>query len=252
MLILSMSGNCLVTKCETGINIDGYDANAVIVHCNVTSNRRWGIWDQSFLGNCIVGCHAQGNGFDAANGRYSQALYGGQAYAAHPDATEAELVVTQPGTDTNKWRACVNGGTVAWTGSNPEGTFRAGGSYRSSGNTQAPTFLGCYSEGGQGLVWLGQHTLWVGGIFAETPIQGGGVIKGLFNEVQANAVVTSNTPVGGGSNIQARLGGMPESGRNASLIYDPAGSRFPARGSFARSLTTGGTSATGRARHSSP
>ena len=52
-----------VGACEHGLFVDGPDTNAgTCIGLNASTNRGWGVFDSSFLGNTYVGCHASGNG----------------------------------------------------------------------------------------------------------------------------------------------------------------------------------------------
>jgi hypothetical protein len=51
-----------VVGCFHGFYFEGADANAGVgIGLSATSNRGWGIYDSSFLGNTFVGCHAATN-----------------------------------------------------------------------------------------------------------------------------------------------------------------------------------------------
>ena len=51
-----------IIRCRTGVFIDGADTNAwTVIAVDCSGNRRWGIWDSSFLGNTYVGCHSDSN-----------------------------------------------------------------------------------------------------------------------------------------------------------------------------------------------
>lgn len=168
--------------CEHGILATGPDANAgTIIGVDASGNRRWGFWDNSLLGNAWIGCHAEANGLHGATGRSAYALFGGAYYHAVPAATETQLRTTTPGTNTAVWRQCgTTAFAIAWTGSNPVGTYRPGGGYHSDNANCRATFVGCYVEGSQGLTWFSQHTLSLGGMWIECPIVSGGHIQGEF------------------------------------------------------------------------
>ena len=51
-----------VNTCRNGIKFDGGDGNAgLVLGADCSTNREWGFYDSSFLGNTFVGCHAEGN-----------------------------------------------------------------------------------------------------------------------------------------------------------------------------------------------
>lgn len=54
---------CWISECENGVYTRGGDSNVCLFeHVSVVVNRGWGVWDQSFLGNHYVHCHAATNG----------------------------------------------------------------------------------------------------------------------------------------------------------------------------------------------
>lgn len=59
----------IARKNEHGIYIIGDDSNAgTTINCDVRTNRGWGLWEQSFLGNCHIGLHT---GYNATGALYS-------------------------------------------------------------------------------------------------------------------------------------------------------------------------------------
>jgi hypothetical protein len=69
--------------CTNGLFIAGCDANVInITNCNFSTNRRWGVFDNGFLGNSYVSPHAAFNGVTAVRGGNSVVTYGGNYYAA--------------------------------------------------------------------------------------------------------------------------------------------------------------------------
>jgi hypothetical protein len=141
-----------------GLYVQGADGNAgTATGVDATNNGRWGIWDNSFLGNTYVGCHTAGNGVATrgVNGTKSSFVtYEGNRYATNPNATEAQYVATTPGTNEAVWVFAGAGGTHGtiplWETGKTAGEYIAGGSYRSSGNNARNVFLGCYAESGSG------------------------------------------------------------------------------------------------------
>lgn len=56
------------SKNKNGFYIKGDDSNAgVLLNCDGRTNREWGFWEQSFLGNCYLGCHVGYNEVGAVN-----------------------------------------------------------------------------------------------------------------------------------------------------------------------------------------
>lgn len=172
-----------------GFFVNGADTNAgIAIALDCTRNGRGGIWDSSFLGNTYIATHVATNGVASSGGnssiQSSFVSYGGNRYAAHWTATEAELVATEPGTDATVWILDGSGGThptiPLWTAGRPEGTYFVAFSYYSDGDSSRNKFINGYSEGGAaGSVVLGNshfdggilHSVYAGGQLNST--QGG-------------------------------------------------------------------------------
>ena len=148
------------------------DVNAwAVTAFNGNSNRMWGIWDSSFLGNTYVGCHVAGNGWDGAvtsgNGIPTGCTMGGNRYYVKRDQEAGASTNAPSGTTAdNVWWGYVAAGGVysgvpAWV----SGTvFRTGGAYRCDGFSSANVLVGCYSEGDQGSSQIEPRTLVLGGL----------------------------------------------------------------------------------------
>lgn len=177
-----------------GFYIEGADANAGIgIALDATGNGRCGIYDSSFLGNLYIGCHVAFNG-TKSRGKNSSAQsswisYGGEAYAAHWEATEAELVATEPGTNNDIWfyvGGAAGGEAVTWTADQPEGTFFQAFSYLADNLNARCTFVNCYSEGGAaGWALIGPHTAYNG-------LQGAAIYKGAHFRVSSTGEIMVN------------------------------------------------------------
>jgi hypothetical protein len=135
-----------------GFYCDGADANAgtvILLDCN--SNGRTGVYDSSFLGNTYVGCHTASNGLPNVGGNSSiqscRVAFGGRTYHAHWNATEAQLVATEPGTNANIWIDVGSAGLYpTWTSGRPEGTYFPAFAYFAEALTAESVFVGCYNE----------------------------------------------------------------------------------------------------------
>jgi hypothetical protein len=204
-----------ITDCEHGVWAQGYDANAGSTYnVDASNNRRWGILDQTFLGCSTYACHTAGNGVllgsKPGGPKTAYARFGGLTYHAVPDRTEAEYQSTQPGTNSAIWSQC-KGTSYAmdWTGTEALGIFREGGSYCTKGDNNRGGMNDCYSEGGQGLIWLmAQHSLWTGGMMTETPIARGSTITSEFGNVLVFPGLTARAKDGNyGPFVDVTLGG---------------------------------------------
>ena len=207
-----------------GVYTAGADANAGVgTSIDVTANRLWGIWDSAFLGNSWFGCHTDSNGVEYSGAtpvKSAYASFGGVSYHAVPGATEAQLRTTQPGTDRTRWRACTTTGyAIAWTGSNPTGTYRQGGGYYSDNANASSLFSGCYSEGGQGLTWLSQNSLALGGSLYVCPVETGVALEARQSALWSRqGFVSAGTSIAG-KTITVQIGGVAENGATLRFTH---------------------------------
>jgi hypothetical protein len=156
------------TGCRDGVSIKGGDANVwLCIGLDVSGNRRWGLNDQSFLGNTHVGHHEAGSGIVSGMPMPTVVSYLGNRYAVI-DGQETGAATNAPSGTTadNTWWYYVGAGGAAgsiipiWA--NPT-TVRAGGPYRTSNLNASHVFTGCYAEGGEGPSQFAQHTKVQGG-----------------------------------------------------------------------------------------
>lgn len=157
-----------------GLYVNEVDTNVgVCINGNFRANGRWGIRDENSFGNTYIGVHTSGNGLVTSGGNSagesSHVTFGGVRYSAHIDASEADLVATEPGTDQTVWIQSEGGGSSAgiptWLAAQSEGTYFHGGSFGTSGNSNNGLFLGCYREGSQGISQVKDPCMVMGGLF---------------------------------------------------------------------------------------
>lgn len=200
-----------ITNCGGhGLYADGADANSGTGTClDASNNGRTGIYDSSFLGNTYIGCHVANNGTagkgNNASDQSSFVSYGGDRYAAHWDATEAQLVATTPGTDDSVWVSAGAGGTHSqiplWTAGKPEGTYFRAFGYWADNHNARNVFLGCYWESGSsGNVFDSGPTVVLGGSI-------GWVMAGDYLRATSAGETTFNSVGTDGGTIQCRMGG---------------------------------------------
>ncbi len=170
----------------SGLYARGRDANAGHAFgIDASSNGRWGIEDRSFLGNHYFGIHTQSNGRAAAgqDGAFALVSRAGAYYAPAPDATEAALAATEPGTDAAVWRAVFPGRAVDlslapdWQAGQPEGTYVQGGPLLFDGATNQSVAAGLYIEPNQPPPVLDRRTTALGGLIG--PVAPGGTGQGV-------------------------------------------------------------------------
>lgn len=182
-----------ITGCHmSGVFVDGADVNAGSgSRIDVSSNGRWGIFDSSFLGNTWVACHAATNGValigENGAGQSSFVHLGGNRYAANADATPAQLVATQPGTNEAVWIfsevGAVHPNIPDWLAAQPEGTYFAGGSYRTDNANARNTLAGCYQESGQAPAQLVTPTTVIGGLINGFKGTASGLVDGVLRGI---------------------------------------------------------------------
>jgi hypothetical protein len=171
---------CRILRCRNGMYFDGADANAGnIVGVDTSSNRQWGFWDSSFLGNTYTGCHADANGL-ALGGDPSVVSYNSNRYCvvAGQEATASTTAPSGTTADTAYWYYL--GAGAASLGNNiPDWSngmdLRAGGAYRTDDPNAATSLFGCYSEGGQGCTQVSTATTIFGGTHGAGHRGGAGV-----------------------------------------------------------------------------
>lgn len=153
----------------SGFYVEAADSNAgTAIAIDCSNNGGWGFYDNSFLGNTYLGCHADSNGWlgsagttnttsIVSDGTYRYGLFNGQ------DASGATTAPTTNGSN-SVWRLLGTGSTSSQiplyaTTLN----FKSGGSYCHV-NLNAKTFYGgCYEETGQNPSQIKGSAMWMGG-----------------------------------------------------------------------------------------
>jgi hypothetical protein len=223
---------CVVLGNENGIFIDGADTNAGFIgYCDATQNRGYGIWDSSFLGNTIIGCHAEGNGSYGSGGSLATGIvsHGGSHYSVMPGQAGSASTTT-PGTNPAIWNYVGPGGVSnevpAWTTGM---ALRDGGAYRSDDTAARNIFIGCYSEGSQPPSYLLSSAIVLGGLHGAGIIGNVADLQGTpygFGNARGNLVAQATDATG----IQvAAIGGDGGSGDLLTFYHNakfPLGYRF--------------------------
>ena len=158
-----------ITECRDGVYVAGGDTNGGTgVGIVAANNRRWGIFDNSFLGCTWIGPLAESNGLTPGN-IVTVVTYGGNLYSV-VYGQEANASTNAPsGTtaDTAYWLYIQAGGAfapaniVAWTSGM---TVRAGGSFCAPNVNSRSVFIGAYIEGSQGQGQIWPQCLAIGGL----------------------------------------------------------------------------------------
>lgn len=166
-----------------GLYTNGADANAgFIFGADCRSNRAWGIWDSSFLGNVYVGCHSAANGWDGAMNSIPTATHlNNFRYAVVPGQEEWCSTNPPTGTATSNqgWLYISPGGGYHGIAPWVSGTiFRSGGAYRTDGSNQSNVFVGCYSESDQNPSLSQYPSLFLGGLHGAGIVGVSGIMIG--------------------------------------------------------------------------
>jgi hypothetical protein len=157
-----------VQLCRNGLFIDGADTNAwAVIQLDCSSNRAWGIWDSSFLGNTFIGCHTAGNGWAGAASSIPTAcsFSSNRYFVKAGQATGASTNAPSGTTADNTWWGYIGsgssgGGIVNWVSGT---TFREGGSYKTDDPNAESVFSGCYQESDQNPAAIIAPSIVVGG-----------------------------------------------------------------------------------------
>ena len=155
------------SACRNGLYVAGADANIwSVTGLDVSSNRQWGIWDTSFLGNTYVACHSGDNGVSEIGSPSACVSHGGNRYGVIVGQDVGASANAPSGTTAdNPWWYYIGVGGIhtnfpAWASGT---TYRAGGAYHTDDASAANAFVGCYAETGQGMAQLVSPTLVLGG-----------------------------------------------------------------------------------------
>lgn len=168
--------NCTFSNCTNGIFIEGCDANVIKIETiDVTGNRRWGVFDNGFLGNLYIQPHSGGNGAGQC------VTYGGLCYSPIPDHdgyfqdTGAANINKRPDLNVGTyWQEIPNNGAPAW---NAATQYYSGGAFCIKGANAWSNFVAPYTEIGQAPIYLNARSKVDGGD------NGAGVVNGIFNNV---------------------------------------------------------------------
>lgn len=172
--------------CWNGLYISGCDANVIDVNnCSFVSNKRWGIYDNGFLGNLFRNCHFANNGKDFL----TIVTFGGLYYAS---ADVADNLNKRPDLFPAYWYEIdPMGGAAAWA----SGTqYYSGGVAMVADVNAFSKFDHCYTESFQPPVVLNTRSSYEGGTLGAT-VMGGALMRVL------NGTYIIYTSDGGGAQV---------------------------------------------------
>lgn len=179
--------NCKVRNCNNGVFVNGCDANQIVFHSLwAVANRRWGFYDNGFLGNHYYSPQCDFNG-----GNQSVVTYGNPVKYYLAIHAENLVNMKQPPDAANSqyWLEISPRNGAPWV---PGKRYYTGGAYAIVNPNASATVIGAYSEEGEAPALLGQRVLNIGGD------QGSDVIGGSY--LHANDVgllVNSNLILSG-------------------------------------------------------
>ncbi len=178
--------NCAVRSCNNGFYISGYDANTMVLNnCAGDDNRRWGFYDNGFLGNLYLNCNTANNGNIAPLPAYVRASYNGINYLpiSNDDFNNTNV---RPDLNPLRWRVYDNGVLQpAWDSTK---RYYSGGSFCSTDNNGAHVYVGNYQEDYQPGSRFGLRALVLGGQQNESV--GGGFLTTYNNSLIARTDLT--------------------------------------------------------------
>lgn len=187
---LSYLKSVTATGCRNGLYVGEADGNVwVVINFNGTSNRQWGTWDSSFLGNNYWGCHWSANGFVDGSSPIGSVSHGGNRYTviAGQEAGASTNAPSGTATDNTWWKYFAAGGVSAAVPAWLSGTtYRAAGTIRTDNTNAKNIFVGCYRESGQGHAQMVRPTLVLGGVLASSAVTGAGVLDVTLGGIVVN------------------------------------------------------------------
>ncbi len=186
--------NCEANYCNNGWYITGADANIIVFNnCSAIQCRRWGFYDNGFLGNNYINCHAATNAFQLFAPNFVKASYGGISYVAisEDDVNNTNL---RPDLNPSKWQV-YSSGAPAWDSTR---RYYSGGPFSSTNINAFNVYSGNYSECCQPPSRYSSRSLVLGGL-QEAGFSGGGNISASFGSTINHSPVTFNQPLSFGN-----------------------------------------------------
>jgi len=174
----SKISGCAAHFCTNGIFIEGCDASVIdIEDTDLSQNRRWGVFDNGFLGNKYDHVHTAFNGVPAISGANSVVNYGGNYYRARPgydgyfgDASDSNYN-KQPDISPTYWEQVTAMSSVNWDNAT---RYYSGGPICIKNANSWSQLVACYSEASQPPYYLNSRSVVYGGT------NGAGVSNGVF------------------------------------------------------------------------
>jgi len=174
--------NFKASSCRNGIFLEGCDANSILFeNIDVSSNRRWGVYDNGQLGNNYIKPHAAFNGVAIAHG-FSVVRYADKFYTARPghdgyftDAADSNYN-KRPDLNPSYWLEVTSMTNTLW---NDTTRYYSGGPICIRHPSARSNILNAYTESFQPPIYLNPRSKVDGGD------NGAGVYDGSFHAVYA-------------------------------------------------------------------
>lgn len=189
---LSVIRNVNITYCTNGIFLEGCDANSILFdNINVASNRRWGVYDNGFLGNMYLKPHAAFNGVPIIAGANAVVLYSDKYYAARPghDGYFGDIgsnINKQPDTNPDYWYEVSTMTYNVWDNST---RYYSGGPICIRNANAWSNIVNAYTEAFQPSIYLNTRSKVDGGD------NGAGVVNGSYSQMLYGVQYIKNSDV---------------------------------------------------------
>ena len=205
----SMFINCKVVQCNNGVFINGCDANQIVFQSLwALGNRRWGIYDNGFLGNHYYNpqCDLNGNNESVVSYGTNPVKY---YLAIHPEE-EVNREQKPDAQNSQFWREIPRRASTPWK---PGKRYYTGGAYAIVNINAFATVFGAYTEEGSApALILSQRVITIGGD------QGSGVVGGKYIFANSEGLVLTSNLITTGQN-KIGIGTIPQSPLEINYRY---------------------------------
>jgi hypothetical protein len=200
--------NCKVQNCNNGVYINGCDANQIVFQSLwAMANRRWGIYDNGFLGNHYYNPQCDFNGNNE-----SVVTYGTNPMKYYLAVQAEELVNINQKPDmlnSQFWKEVGPRAGSPWKATKK---YYTGGAYAIVNINAYATVFGAYTEEGEAPALLNHRVITIGGD------QGSGVVGGKYLLANNDGLLlTSNLILTGQHKLG--LGTVPETALDINYKY---------------------------------
>ena len=158
--------NCQASDCLNGAELKGCDANAILFQsCNFSQNRKWGVFDNGFLGNTYLTTHWASN----SQVNNSGSRVGDTTFYPYPDSVY-NIVGKYPPTHRTYWyKTNFTGSNEQW---NKTRKYWGGGPLWANNPNSNHAIISCYTEDFQANSIISPRSAWYEGT-SGSPVVGG-------------------------------------------------------------------------------